>query len=150
MLCLRDVVLGFYSIGDVDVTQQSLACVCVCVCWGGGWGRSSSCLPHSCSFQGKETSSWLSLVQREAPQGRGHWFENCKKGFPWTSFSAHQAPSSPVVTPRQAQGWGQWGPRVQTLGRGLLLSPQCLLDPSPEQCSYKTEMLHSRTNRTGC
>ena len=78
--------LGFYSIGDVDVIQQSLSCVCVCVCvcvvGGWGWGRGGSCLPHSCSFQGKETSTCLSLIQREPPGGGDIDLKTVRKAFP--------------------------------------------------------------------
>ena len=137
---------------------EPIVCVCVCVCVrvcvcvaGGGvvGAEVAPAFPIPAVSRGRRPAL-VSASFRGNPPGEGTLIWKLQERL---SLNQLLCPSGSFLScgdHRAGAGWGQWGPRVQTLGRGLLLSPLCLLDPSPEQCSYKTEMLHSRNNRPGC
>ena len=82
MLCLRDVVLGFYSIGDVDVTQQSLACVCVCVCWGVVGAEVAPAFPTPAVSRGRRPAPGSALFRGKPPRGGDIDLKTARKAFP--------------------------------------------------------------------
>ena len=85
MLFLQDVVLGFYSIGDVDVTQQSLACVCVCVCVcvGGAVGAEvAPAFPTPAVSRGRRPAPGSASFRRKPPRGGAIDLKTARKAFP--------------------------------------------------------------------